>query len=309
METASTFIDRSIHSAAPANIFVVIDTPADTHSGRLQYKGGSTKPEVASASEILLQFCGENAWEKARMAAAAARKSDVHASASKSGWWYRTEPFARGGWRGLLLGTNGSAVSQEVGFDDLKRLVDQDSFDFVLAFTGSVTLSRQILTTVSKAIEGVGVDKRGNLWETLAVAIGQDSDMLKTNGVVIIFRERETSGVMVRKIGLHHPPHRVWGMEFDACMTEGCRPTPRDFLVKSNESGIRMMCRLCLWRSATVKATDGEGLLNKINGSMPKVYWHSYPASLSLRNLFVAVTKEKERGEGDGASTTKKRKR
>jgi len=125
METASAFIDRSIHSGVPANVFVVIDTPADTHSGRLQYKGGSTKPEVAGASEILLQFCGENVWEKAKMAAATARKSDIHTSASESGWWYRTEPSFRGGWRGLLLGTDGPAVSQEVGFNDLKRLVDQ----------------------------------------------------------------------------------------------------------------------------------------------------------------------------------------
>lgn len=51
MEAVSTFIGRSIHSGILANIFVVIDTQADRHTGRLQYMRGSTKLEIADSKQ------------------------------------------------------------------------------------------------------------------------------------------------------------------------------------------------------------------------------------------------------------------
>ena len=100
--------------------------------------------------------------------------------------------------------------------------------------------------------------------------------------------------VKARHIRLHCPPLRVFGVEFHTCVTEGCRPSPYNFILRDNHSGICMMCRLCKWRSASLKASNVQGLINRLSSTMADVFWHEYPAGVNIQDIFVRVTKQKE---------------
>lgn len=308
MNLASKFIEHSMASKVPANTFIVVDTHADTLTGSLQWAGGVTAVRTAAMSELLVEFCGKAFLAKVKESATAAREFQP----PENPGWYKDSPFFRGGWRGLLLATCGPAVRIHAGFDDLKRLVDgcvfsvafaschgadgccRDRFDFVLAFAGSSTLSNHIKNTVSQAIEGLGVDNAGNIWETMSQVVGRDLTLLQMNSVVVIYRERGGE-VKCRHIGSHCPPLRAWGVEFRACATQGCRPGPYDFIIRENASGVRVVCRECQWRSAALKLSDFKGLLFRLSSALPDVFWHEYPASAELQDLFVRVTKLKGR--------------
>jgi hypothetical protein len=311
MDEACRFIDHSVASKVPANVFIVVDTHADTLTGSLQWAGGVTAVRTAPMSELLAEFCGKAFLDKAKGSAVVAREFQP----PENPGWYKDSPFFRGGWRGLLLATCGPAVRIHAGFDDLKRLVDgcvfsvafascrgaeggcRDRFDFVLAFAGSSTLSSHVKNTVSQAIEGLGVDNAGDIWETVSQVVGRDLTLLQMNSVVIIYRERG-GGVKCRHVGSHCPPLRAWGVEFRACATQGCRPGPYDFIIRENDSGVHVVCRECQWRSAALKPSSFKGLLFRLSSALPDVFWHEYPASAELQDLFVRVTKLKEKQKG-----------
>lgn len=163
-----------------------------------------------------------------------------------------------------------------------------------MAFGGSSTISTYVKSAISLAIEGIGVDKTANLWETLSRVVGRDVNLLHTNNVLIIYRERG-SGVQCRQIGLHAPPMRAWGVEFTACGNEQCRPCPYDFVIKDNDCGTRMVCRLCSWTSKALKPKDISGLLFRLSSTVPDVFWHEYPPSAQLQDVFVCTTKQKQK--------------
>jgi hypothetical protein len=141
-------------------------------------------------------------------------------------------------------------------------------------------------------IEAIGVDKTGNIWDTVSRVVGRDLNLLTMNSVVVIYRERGGE-VKSRHIGLHCPPLRAWGVEFSACATEGCRPAPYDFIIRDNDTGVRITCRLCHWRSVSLKLSDVKGVLFRLSSTVPNVFWHEYPPSLELQDVFVTVTKSK----------------
>lgn len=159
----------------------------------------------------------------------------------------------------------------------------------------------QVTRVLGRVMEGIGVDKTVDIWETVLRVVAQDASLLEVSSVVVIYRERGSTEVQSRQIGLHAPPYRPWGVEFRACGKEGCSPTRGDFLIKSRGSSVRMICRLCGWGSAWVKEKDVEGLLTCPNRTVPNVFWHSYPPSPALESLFVRVTQKME--EGGGQST------
>lgn len=163
----------------------------------------------------------------------------------------------------------------------------------MVAFAGSSTISNYVKAAISHAIEAIGVDKTDNVWQTIARVVGRDINLLHTNNVVVIYRERG-EGVKCRQIGLHCPPLRAWGFEFTACATAECRPSPYDFIIRDNDVGVRMTCRLCNWQSASLKLRDVEGQLFRLSSTVPDVFWHEYPPSTSLENIFVAATHKKQ---------------
>ncbi|KAI9568141.1 hypothetical protein HD554DRAFT_2172539 [Boletus coccyginus] len=292
MEPVCKFIDRSTQSTVPANTFFVVDTHSDTLTGGLQWAGGVTAPKMAPASELLSEFCGKPVLGAMMKAAEASRRFVP----PENPGWYKDSPLYRGGWRGLLLATCGPAVRVPSGFKDLRGFVDRDEFDFVLAFGGCSTISHYAKGTISQAIEGVGVDNTGGLWESLSRLAGRELKQLQMNTVVLIYRERG-EGVKCRQIGLHQPPMRAWGVEFSACGKEGCRPTPYDFDIRDSGGRVHFTCRLCHWRSAALRDSDLKGLVFRLSSSLPDVYWHDYPPSMELQDALVRATKHKTAGE------------
>lgn len=145
------------------------------------------------------------------------------------------------------------------------------------------------------------MDKTAGIWDAIIRVIGHDLLLLEVNSVVVVFKERGSKEVHARKIGKHSPPLRPWGVEFRACGKPGCSGRKsQDFFVQSKECDVRMTCRFCGWTSAWVKEKDWKGEVFKVDRTLPNVFWHAYPASHSLQNLFIEVTQQKEAG-GSGA--------
>ena len=165
-------------------------------------------------------------------------------------------------------------------------------------------ISSQIKNMINQVIEAIGLDKTSNIWDSITRVVGRDLNLLQLNSVIVIYRERGAAmEVKARHVGLHCPPLRAFGIEFCACATEGCRPSPYDFVIRDNHSGVRMTCRLCKWQSATLKASNVQGLINRLSSTMPDVFWHEYPAAVDIQDAFVRMTKRKEL-EAAGAKQT-----
>jgi hypothetical protein len=121
MREGEDLLLRSIQSNVPANCFVVIDTHADTHTGELQWAGGTTAVQTASARELLACFCGERFLELMKAASNAARAFVPPVNPG----WYNGSPCFRGGWRGLFVASCAPVVRVERGFEDLRNLVER----------------------------------------------------------------------------------------------------------------------------------------------------------------------------------------
>ncbi|KAH0833794.1 hypothetical protein J3R83DRAFT_10941 [Lanmaoa asiatica] len=115
------FIQDSIERGMPANTFVVVDTHAETDTGRLQYGGGKTQPDFARTSEVIDGYCGEVMLKTME----AANLSAQQHSASEASHWFNDSVYFRGGWRVLLLATCGQTFRVENGLIDVKRLVER----------------------------------------------------------------------------------------------------------------------------------------------------------------------------------------
>ena len=145
-----------------------------------------------------------------------------------------------------------------------------------------------------RIVEGIGIDKTADIWNTILRIVSHDPNLLEVNSVVIIYRERGTEIVQARQIALHAPPYRPWGVEFQGCGKEGCNPTTTNIRFRSQGSSIRMTCRLCGWESAWVKEKDIMTLLTRVDNTVPNVFWHNYPASPALASLFMSVTQRRQ---------------
>lgn len=169
----------------------------------------------------------------------------------------------------------------------------------MLGFAGSSTIPAQIRNALSEVIERIGVDKTAGIWDTVARVIGQDLHLLEVNAVVIVYKERCSQEVVARKIARHSPPMRPWGFEFHACGSSHCEPRSQDFAMQNSDFDVRTSCRCCGWKSAWVKERHWKRCLFRLDRTLPNVFWHEYPASKALENLFVDITSEME---GSGAS-------
>ncbi|KAI9568139.1 hypothetical protein HD554DRAFT_2172537 [Boletus coccyginus] len=291
------FVKRSVEFGVPANVFVVVDTHSDAQSGALKYAGRASSPQYSPASEVVREFVTPQLLAEMKSAAARARLSGKPATAAS---WYDDSPYSRGGWRGLLLSTCAPTMRVGDSFRGVRKLVEDDDFDFVIGFAGSSTLPTQVRNALSQVIERMGVDKTAGIWDTVMSVVGQDIHLLEVNSVVVVFKERGSSEVLARKIARHAPPMRPWGVEFRACATPQCDRTPFDFYVNNNNFDVRMRCRACGWVSAWVKERHWKEHVFRLDSTLPKVFWHSYPPSHALQNIFVEATREKERDDRRG---------
>jgi hypothetical protein len=163
----------------------------------------------------------------------------------------------------------------------------------MLGFAGSSTLPSQVRNCLGQVIEHIGMDKTVGIWEMIIWVIGHDLLFLEVNTVVAICREWSLKNVFCRKVGKHSPPMWPWGMQFRVCGTPSCT---QNFFVQNDNYDVHMTCRFCGWRSEWVKEQDGKTSVFKLDRTLPNMFWHSYPASQLLQNLFVEVTAKKSGG-------------
>ncbi|KAF8425811.1 hypothetical protein L210DRAFT_934937 [Boletus edulis BED1] len=253
----------------PANTFVILDTHAETDTGNLQY-GGKANPIFSPASDVIREYCGEKLIKVMQ---------DANISANKRGpaenpKWFHDSVYFRGGWRVLLFATCGPAIRTANGLVDVKRLVEKDAFDLIVAFGGRATLPGEIRGLLTGIIDRLGVNKGTNIWDEVILAASQEIELLQVNSVVAVYKERGYEVVHCREIGLHSLPMRPWGIEFAACGTEGCRPRVYEFHTRTSGGGwVRTQCRS--GKKATVFRTCGASAvesnkLAKRNFETPK---------------------------------------
>ena len=149
----------------------------------------------------------------------------------------------------------------------------------------------EMTDTVALVIKAMGIHKTANLWDTVLRAVLSYIHVLGVTDVVVIYRERGCNKVQARKIARDSPPFRPWGVEFQACATEGCNPRRvTGFFTETQGSAVRMTCRQCGWKSAWVNEENTEGLVMSVGEMFPDVFWHEYPVSPALASLFVTIT-------------------
>lgn len=155
----------------------------------------------------------------------------------------------------------------------------------MLAFADCSTIVHHIRNTISQVIEQIGVDKVANIWDTISQVVGHDIELFHMNN------KRDAEGIKCRHIRSHSPLLRAWGFEFRVCGIEGCRPTQYNFAIWHNTSRVKMVCRLCKWESVVLKESNIRGLLFRLNSTVPVVFWHKYPASEELQDIFMSTSK------------------
>lgn len=162
--------------------------------------------------------------------------------------------------------------------------------DFVLAFGATSLRAKDLKKCISRVVERIGVDKVAGIWDTVSQAVGQDRTLLQATNAVLIYRERGGEQTLSRRIGVHYPPLRPWGFQFKGCGTEECRPQTSKLLIRNSHGKVQIHCQRCLWKSAAVGENDVKGHFFSLGGKTPNVYWHNFPASQELKEIFKTIT-------------------
>lgn len=109
------------------------------------------------------------------------------------------------------------------------------TFRMVLGFSGSSTIPTIVGHTLSKFVSARAVDGL-DPEEAVRNCIVNDVTLLKSSSVVYIVPGPEASSRPVAtQVGHHHPPDRVWGVDFEGCADENCIWSPSDTSWASNE--------------------------------------------------------------------------
>lgn len=99
--------------------------------------------------------------------------------------------------------------------------------------------------------------------------------------------------VRARRLAKHTLPWRAFGYEFRACMNPDCNPPPYQMHVKGKTNRFRVACSKCGWKSAKLELKSYEPHVYQVNPvASPLLFWHSYPASPGLQNLFVDASRK-----------------
>jgi hypothetical protein len=125
MSGGCDLIVRSIKEKLPANVFIIIDTHSEEHSGMLQHCGGNTPgaAKFATVREIIEGYLGKDFMSAMQNTSDAARNSSDKEVRGNS--WYDDRAYTRGGWRGVFLISCGPAVKPSFHYDTLITMVEE----------------------------------------------------------------------------------------------------------------------------------------------------------------------------------------
>lgn len=168
--------------------------------------------------------------------------------------------------------------------------------DFVLAFGGSGTLPSMISNTVRSFMMEMGVFGRKDVWAGLTQMLATSNDFLEYTTAVVVYSSYLTGQrtVECRQITKDSLGVRAFGFEFKACATQGCHPSAADMRVFNKDAKVHLCCLKCHWRSAWVRTDEDNEYFKRVHKIVaPTLFWHHFPPSIGLQNLFVEVSKPK----------------
>jgi hypothetical protein len=117
---------RFIENTETPNLFILLDTHADSFSGFLQHTASSSGSQSASVEEILQAFITDDIL-KAMLTVSNKCRASITSLVTQNGEkpWTDVTPKARGGWRVLVLATCGPAMRQQSHFRVVQKVVSQ----------------------------------------------------------------------------------------------------------------------------------------------------------------------------------------
>lgn len=116
MKKGLDFVNLSLRSDVPANVFFVVDTHSQAETGLLLTEDG----RFLLPSQCIEDYSGREFLQAMRSAAERARV----APKNERDVWYDDSVYSRGGFRGLFLVTCSPTMKVKESFEDLRRLVE-----------------------------------------------------------------------------------------------------------------------------------------------------------------------------------------
>lgn len=167
-------------------------------------------------------------------------------------------------------------------------------FDFVVGFGGSGTLPTVVASAVRGFVVQCGLYGTGDIWASVCNMLTSNNEVLNYTTLVILYAV-EVNGerqVESRQITKHAPPYHAFGYQFKACGTPGCNPNIHDITVHTSRQKVQLQCTKCNWRSGKVRSDTSNEYFKQVNPmKAPLLFWHHFPPSPALQNLFVSVAR------------------
>ncbi|KAJ8581503.1 hypothetical protein M405DRAFT_847007 [Rhizopogon salebrosus TDB-379] len=309
LSPATSFLDRSVDDGMPANTFVLLDTHSDELTGCLQHCGGLTNPAHTKVGELLTSYLGEKLMAGMSRCSKVAKQDDaIKFKLSGAQPWCEITTKSRGGHRGVFLVTCGPAIRQPYHFDEVQKLVSNDIFDFVIGFGGAGTLPTMVASAVRGFLLQCAVYGSSDLWASMCSMLTSNNELLDHTTLVMVYAV-EVNGerrVESRQIAKHSLPFRPFGHEFRACGTSGCQPKAYDFTARTKKNAVHLVCTKCGWQSGKIRFDANNDHFKQLSPiKAPLLFWHHFPPSAALQNLFVSHGKSRLTSvvQGNGAGT------
>ncbi|KAG2741702.1 hypothetical protein P692DRAFT_20840352 [Suillus brevipes Sb2] len=195
------------------NLLLFINTHSDTETGDLVVSGDPKHAGSIPIYELLENYIGDHHLQTYAQAVATINST----------------PGVGPCIRGLIITSCGATGRVTDSVERLKRLVELDIFDFVLAFAGVYTLDTIVVPALTRFVENVYVYDM-KIWEALEQSFGEDRHALNQSPVMLSFadicvgpnntRERVVDTRVLAYSNLKDG--RPWGLDSFRCFNAQC---------------------------------------------------------------------------------------
>ena len=131
------------------------------------------------------------------------------------------------------------------------------------------------------------------LWGVFTRALESTLKVLESLLINFVFVEQWGEKLTCRHVAMYHLLFNAWGVSFRTCGGKDCKDvisSDLSFHIKKNT--LCYYCAFCGWKSCRVKQEDIAAMVFLMLFNLLLVFWHTYPPSLYLLNIFTRLTKE-----------------
>ena len=121
VKSATEFVHQADAQGFPANVIIVLQTRSHPTTGALYYGQRDNEALFGTLPDILNACLGGHMRYAMEAGGAHAREADGQHEEG----WFRAGPSARGGWRGLVLASDGRTVRVPQREDEIVAFVNQ----------------------------------------------------------------------------------------------------------------------------------------------------------------------------------------